>query len=535
MQRRDFLKAATVLAGTALPLGPLMAAVDHRVSTTGQRENFDYAWLKGLAQHLSQQPHQDHEGELPPQLSELSWDQYQSIGFRADHALWSETKAPFQAQTFHLGRGFTTPVRLFLVNAGQAQEIAYDPEMFTFGDSGVDTDALSERLGFAGFRLHHQDDWQRDIASFLGASYFRAVSSSMQYGMSARGLAIGTASPDGEEFPDFTRFWIEQPDGEDAVIVHALLESPSTTGAYRFVITRNMEGVAMDIDATLYPRETITTLGIAPLTSMYLVGENDRDVDYDWRPEIHDSDGLALHTGDGEWLWRPLANPPALRYNAYADQSPKGFGLVQRDHDFAHYQDDGVFYDRRPSVWIEPRGDWGKGSVDLVEIPALDETFDNIVAYWRPETPAEPGDELRYGYRLTWYPLPPSQPELARCVATRTGLGGVVGQKREYYSRRFAIDFRGGAFPLEDGDERKITPVIEASRGEIEITSARPLDAIQGYRAMFDLVPPDDSTDPISLRLYLSDEEGTPLTETWIYQWTPPPADDRELHNPSHL
>ncbi|MBY6208358.1 MULTISPECIES: glucan biosynthesis protein [Halomonas] len=539
MQRRDFLKAATALSAYALPISPLLAAMDQRLNTTGDTVAFDYAWLKGFARHLSQQPHDDHEGELPEQLKSLSWDDYQSIGYRADHALWKDSNGPYTGQLFHLGRGFTTPVRIYQVSEGQAQELAYDPELFRFGGEDdspvVDTNALSPQLGFAGFRLHHHQDPERDIASFLGASYFRAVSQSMQYGLSARGLAIDTARDTPEEFPDFTRFWLEQPDGDNSVIVYALLESESTTGAYRFDIRRNVEGVVMDVAATLYPRKAIERLGIAPLTSMYLVGENDRDVNYDWRPEIHDSDGLSIHTGDGEWLWRPLVNPSSLRYNAYAATDVQGFGLAQRDHDFDHYQDDGVYYDRRPSVWVEPTEGWGEGSIDLVELPAKDETFDNIVAYWRPQTPVEPGQELRYSYRLSWYDLPARQPSLARCVATRTGLGGVVGQLREYFSWRFAVDFRGGPFPFDDDQEVDVEAVIEASAGEIEITSARPLAAIQGYRAMFDVVPPDDGSEPINLRLYLRDKDGNPLTETWIYQWTPPPADQRELHNADHL
>nr|WP_300309290.1 glucan biosynthesis protein D [Halomonas sp.] len=536
MHRRDFMKAAlsatAAVSGTMLPLSPLLAATDTHVATTGKPEKFDYAWLKGLARHLSGQPHHSREGQLPPQLKDLSWEEYLEISFRPDHALWSDSNAPFHVQMFHLGEKFTTPVRIYQVHDGVAQEIAYDPAMFDLGDSGVDADVLSERLGFTGFRLHHKDDWQRDFASFIGASYFRAVSQTMQYGLSARGLAIDTAEPSGEEFPTFTRFWLEQPDGKEEVIIHALLESPSTTGAYRFILTKDMEGVLMDVDATLYPRKAIERLGIAPITSMYQVGENDRRQDFDWRPEIHDSDGLALHTGDDEWIWRPLTNPPMLRYNSYEAQNLKGFGMVQRDRNFDHYQDDGIFYERRPSLWIEPRGEWGAGSVDLVEIPTETETFDNIVAYWRPAEPAQPGEELRYAYRLNWYDLPPQQSPLSRCVATRTGLGGVVGQPREYFSWRFSIDFRGGPFPFEEGSERQVEPVIEASRGKVEITSARPLEAIQGYRAMFDVVPPDDSTDPIDLRLYLRDENGEALSETWMYQWTPPPADQRELHNP---
>ncbi|MFW5734770.1 MAG: glucan biosynthesis protein, partial [Oceanidesulfovibrio sp.] len=412
---------------------------------------------------------------------------------------------------------------------GTVVELDYDPAMFEYGSSGVNGGDLPKDLGFAGFRLQYHEDWTRDVVAFLGASYFRAVGGAMQYGMSARGLAIDTALPRPEEFPVFTHFWLRKPAPDsDTATVFALLDSPSATGAYRFHITPG-ETLTMRVDAAIYPRKAIERLGIAPLTSMYLVGENDRRLGYDWRPEIHDSDGLAMHTGAGEWIWRPLANPRMLRFNAYMDNNPKGFGLFQRDLEFDHYQDDGVFYDRRPSVWVEPSGDWGPGSVQLVEIPTLDETFDNIVAFWNPARAVEPGQELLYGYTLHWGTKPPTPAGLAHAVDTFTGLGGVIGQKRDYYSKRFVVDFAGGGLDRLD-PQTKVKPVITASAGRVEITSARPQHAIHGYRAMFDVVPPEGSQESINLRLYL-EAEGKPLTETWMYQWTPPPLEERELFN----
>ena len=300
----------------------------------------------------------------------------------------------------------------------------------------------------------------------------------------------------------------------------------------------------MTVDAALYPRKTIERLGVAPLTSMFMVGENDRRTGYDWRPEIHDSDGLALHTGRGEWLWRPLANPEQLRFNAYMDENPKGFGLLQRDLNFDHYQDDGVYYDKRPSLWVEPTNDWGKGSVQLVEIPTLDETFDNIVAFWNPAQPVEPGRELLFSYNLYWGNAPLAGPrsgpdpthklasELAHVVSTHAGLGGEVGKKRLHYSRRFVVDFQGGRIPLL-GKDADVNAMITTTAGRVELTSVRRQHAIGGYRVMFDLVPPE-GPNPINLRLYLQ-TDGMPLTETWIYQWTPPRSDQRSLHNPGHL
>jgi glucans biosynthesis protein len=281
----------------------------------------------------------------------------------------------------------------------------------------------------------------------------------------------------------------------------------------------------MEVDSALYPRKLIGRLGIAPLTSMYQTGENDRRVANDWRPEIHDSDGLSMWSGKGEWIWRPLVNPAGVRVNSYADENPRGFGLLQRDREFNNYQDDGVFYHRRPSLWITPKSKWGAGAVQLVELPAADETFDNIVAFWNPTNKPEPGDEMLMSYRMHWSSQPPNAPPLGQAIATRTGIGGVIGQPRRYFSWRFAIDFVGGELAgLPKGAQ--VQPVITASRGQIEITSARPLEPVGGYRTMFDVKPTDDSLEPIDLRLYLR-SNGQPLTETWIYQWIPPTMDEQ--------
>ena len=304
------------------------------------------------------------------------------------------------------------------------------------------------------------------------------------------------------------------------------MDSPSVTGAYRFALTPGAPQV-VEVDAAVYPRKTIRRLGIAPLTSMYQVGENDRRMGYDWRPEIHDSDGLALYTGGGEWLWRPLNNPATLRFNSYLDENPRGFGLLQRDRDFNHYQDDGVFYEKRPSLWIEPKSGWGKGAIQLTEIPTPDETFDNIVAFWNPATPPKAGDELLYSYRMYWGTRNPGVPPLAQAVATRTGLGGVVGQRRRY----FLVAIRGGL-------RRRRTR--RAARANGDRTSHQRVRArwrsllrgrlkqLGGYRAMFDVKLTDDSMEPVDIRLFLRHHR-VPLSETWSYQWSPPTLKDRQL------
>ncbi|MFQ6370490.1 glucan biosynthesis protein [Shewanella sp. YIC-542] len=496
-------------------------------------EPFSYAWLKGHARHQASQPYVSHKGELPDSLKHLDWDDYQQLHFKKKAALWRNDDTRFRAELFHLGLYFDTPIKIYELQQGDAIPVKYSSAMFDYGKSKVNGKALPKDLGFAGFRMQYHTDWERDVIAFLGASYFRAVGQEMQYGLSARGLAVDTATDHPEEFPMFTEFWLQRPQHDaDNTTIYALMDSPSVTGAYRFEIQPGAH-LIMKVDAAIYPRKNIERLGIAPLTSMYMVGENDRRTHYDWRPEIHDSDGLALHTGNGEWIWRPLNNPEHLRFNAYSDNNPKGFGLLQRDRNFDHYQDDGVFYEKRPSLWIEPTGNWGAGSVQLVEIPTLDETFDNIVAFWHPAQPVTPGQELLYSYNMYWGGLPPHMSPKARVVDTFTGLGGVIGKKRAYYSKRFVVDFAGGTLPML-GKNAQVKAVISVSRGRTEIESARPLHAIDGYRAMFDLVPPDEGTEPINIRLYL-EADGQPLSETWLYQWDPPAKAQRQLHNAGHL
>jgi len=520
MQRRDFLRACAALTVAGLPLPNLGGTAPATAALTplGPPQAFDYAWLKGQARALAAGVYQPPVSHLPEAVKTLDWDQYQAIRYHTDHALWAQDRRRFQVQFFHLGLYYTSPVRMYEVVDGQAQELAYDAAMFDYGQSGLQSAHLPKDLGFAGFRVYGHTDLERDVVAFLGASYFRAVSGEMQYGLSTRGLAIDSGMDRAEEFPIFTAFWIERPAPEAGTLTtYALMDAPSVAGAYRFDIAPAAT-LVMDVDAALYPRKTIERLGVAPLTSMFQYGENDRRTANDWRPEIHDSDGLAMWTGSGEWIWRPLVNPTQVRFNAYLDENPHGFGLLQRDRDFDHYQDDGAFYNRRPSLWVEPKSGWGKGSIQLVEIPTLDETADNIVAFWNPAEAPRPGQELLFSYRLYWGAQLPVRPPLAQVVATRTGLGGVVGRKRTHFSWRFVVDFAGGALSML-GKHVKPEPVITASRGQIEIPSVRPLEAVQGYRVMFDLQPTDTSVAPVNLRLYLH-ADGQPLSETWLYQWT---------------
>jgi glucans biosynthesis protein len=503
--------------GALTPAGLHVSRAEARGRAEGKP--FSREWLREEARRLSREPFKAPDEALPGWIADLDWDGYQSIRFRQDRSLWAREKLPFQARLFHLGLFFKHPVTLYEVVHGVAEPIRYSKSLFTFGDRLKVPGSVSD-IGFAGFRVHAHPDFERDMFSFLGASYFRAVGGTKQYGLSARGLAVDTGLPRPEEFPEFRRFWLERPSPKaEYVIIHALLDSPSVTGAYTFGIKPG-ETTAMDIEAHLFPRKAIERIGIAPLTSMFQHGENDRRMSDDFRPEIHDSDGLSLWTGSDEWIWRPLVNSPVVRVNSFMDNNPRGFGLLQRDRNFDHYLDDGAMYHLRPSAWVEPIGKWGRGAVQLVEIPTPDETFDNIVVFWNPEEPFGPGQERVFRYRLSWGSEPPARSSAAEVVATRIGAGGIPGQKNRIPSRKFVIDFEGGRLGGLP-EHAKVEPVITGSRGQIKEPAARPLKGTNAWRCNFDLI--SEGREPIDLRCYLRDERGA-LTETWLYQWTPPAA-----------
>jgi len=520
MWRRDFLKQAA-LALTLLHSRSALAA---------ESMPFDFAWLKQKARTLARRAFVKPSQVLPDALVQRSWEQFQ---FRPERALWAGGQSRFAVQFFHRSGLFREQIEVFEVVSGRARRVRYERGMFDYARIGLSAETLPADLGFAGLRLLFDGEAARDVSAFLGASYFRAVGAGFQYGLSARGLAIDTATERREEFPLFRCFWLERPaPGAGTLIVYALLDSESITGAYRFAITPG-PSQRMDVELALYPRKPVERLGIAPATSMFLCGENDRRLGYDVRPELHDSDGLSIWTGRGEWIWRPLMNPRQLSWNAFVDEHPRGFGLLQRDRSFESYQDDTLLYDQRPGLWVEPSGDWGRGSVQLVEIPTVDETFDNVVAFFCPERPLAAHEELALSYRLHWGAEPPVQPELAQTVATRLGLGGTPGQPRKHYACRFMVDFSGRA-PPPPASAGAIEPVVQLARGRVELATARVLQpgTARGqtrYRAVFDVVPPDSSQAPIELRLFLR-AAGQALTETWLYHWQPPAAGERQLY-----
>ncbi len=513
MRRRDFLKAVSALAVAAWL--PTMGRVKGTLQAAAAAEAtpFSAADVLKQARALAAEKFMRPKADLPKAFQELSYDQYRDIRFKRERAIWASEGLPFVVELFHRGSLFTDPVAMYVVADGQARRIAYSPDLFTFGPS-VPPPAEGPIADFAGFRLRapiNRPDSFDEFVLFQGASYFRATAKGQGYGLSARGLALNTGASEGEEFPFFRAFWIEQPTPQSsALVVHALLDSASTTGAYRLTI-RPGDTTVMDVELTLYPRVELKQAGLAPLSSMFFFGPNDRAGIDDFRPAVHDSDGLAIWNGRGEWLWRPLTNPETLQVSAFSDNNPRGFGLLQRHRAFADYQDLETHYERRPSLWVEAIGDWGSGGVQLIEIPSKSEANDNVVVFWLPSHPLPAQAEYRFTYRLHWCWTPPAVPARATTADTRVGMGPEKG------TRRFMIDFVGGHL----GELKPDAPVeaaITTSAGSVQHAVAQPNSATGGWRVSFVLALGSAALCELRCTLKLGDEL---LSEVWSYRWTP--------------
>ncbi len=444
---------------------------------------------------------------LPPQFPSLDYDAYRQLNFRADRALWRDLGLPFQVKMFHRGGYFHEAVEMFEVADSVVQPVAYSPDLFTFGQQHLD--GLSPSLGFAGFRIHapiNVPGQFDEVAVFLGASYFRAVAPGGVYGMSARGLAIGSGDPV-EEFPRFRAFYLERPSPDAAsVVVNALLDSPSVAGAWRFVITPGAN-TRFDVTASLFPRVSLTAAGLAPLTSMYLFGpEQPRRFD-DFRPQVHDSDGLLLADGVGGRTWRPLVNPDRPQLSDFPTEGAAGFGLLQRQRRFETYQDLETRYERRPGVWVEPAGGFDAGGVRLVELHARDETNDNIVAFWRPAAPLSPGVEHRLEYRLTWGAEPAPAAALARVVQWSDGRGEVASR------RRFVLDFA----PTDAAALADLTPQVSATAGGLQHITLQPNADLGGARLSFEFDPA--AVVVSELRAALVQGDRRVYRKRWAHRW----------------
>jgi periplasmic glucans biosynthesis protein len=472
-------------------------------------EPFDRMLLEQRAAELAMRPH-----ALPVRpesgRERLTYDQYRSIRFDPAAAIWLRENRTFAVDLLYPGFIFDVPVNINLVVGGTARRVLFNTEKFAIGPEVPSEAAAPEvHTGYSGFRVRAPINSPTDLDEFLvfqGASDFRALAKNQLYGLSARGLAVRTARPEGEEFPAFTDFWIERPPEQaESIVVHALLQSPSVVGAYTFTAQPGDETV-IDVHVKLFARVELSAFGIAAMKSMFLFDASNHARFDDYRNAVHHSDGLQIVNGRGERLWRPLANPRRLQPSAFQDDSPKGFGLVQRKRQFADYQDAEAQYERKPSLWVEPSSEWGPGHVELIEIPSSREINDNIMVYWQPHTPIPAGGSSEFSYRLR-FTAEPLDDSLARVMATRVGQApNAEGQ------RSFVIDFKGAGDIPEN-----LVPEVWSSTGKVFAPRGHVVEQTGAYRLVFELEPGREEI--VELRTVLL-HNGQPWSETWLYQWT---------------
>jgi len=516
-QRRDVLKIGLMGAfGAALPGGAITLAADAPATPAAPAPAaapapppFSAAVVLGLARALAAQPFKAPKPALPDILAALTYDQYVAIRVKPSAAIWNGENTGFIIEPLQRGFIFSTAVEINLVENGAVAHVPYDKNQFDLGKLQLPPDMGD--IGFSGFRVMLQGDGGTlsQLAIFQGASFFRAVARGQNFGVTARGLALHTADQQGEEFPIFRAFWIERPSpANKALVIHALLDSSSVAGAFQFTI-RPGEATIIDTEMTLIPRNPIDHVGIAAMTATYLLGSMDRRHSEDVRPNIYEVDGLQMLTGKNEWLWRPVSNRSTLQISAFADQNPHGFGLLQRSRKFETFEDDDAHWELRPSLWIEPIGDWTEGEIVLVEIPSESENNDNIIAYWRPKTVIEAAVEASFAYRQFWCWQPPARPNLAVATSERTGK---LGRKR-----RFIVQFTGDIFadPQRNGDIKVNLSVSPGQYGNVRVFESAER---KSFRVVFDLEPGSETFAEIRLVL---EQGGAPISETWLYRWTP--------------
>ncbi|CAM5797042.1 Glucan biosynthesis protein G OS=Rhizobacter sp. Root404 OX=1736528 GN=mdoG PE=3 SV=1 [Rhizobacter fulvus] len=493
-------------------LARLMLCITLAVPVVAQA--FGIKDVEARARTLAADSYRAPATKLPAELAAIDYDALRDIRFKPERATWRAEKLPFELMYFHPGKNFPDAVRINVVEPRGPRRVEFDTELFDYGRNKIDPKKL-RNVGFSGFRVHYPintRNYKDEVLVFLGASYFRSVGKGQVYGLSARGLAINTAVPSGEDFARFTEFWIDRPGRADtALTIYALLDSKHLTGAYKFVVTPGTETV-IQVSAKLYFREAVAKLGIAPLNSMYFFGDNQPGHRDDYRPEVHDSDGLSVSVGNGEWVWRPLVNPKRLLVTSFASTQLQGFGLMQRDRSTASYEDPEALYERRPSAWVEPGGKWGPGRVELVQIPTPDETNDNIVAYWVPDKAPDPKKPFDLAYTIRWQldgRLPTGR---AWVVQTRRGRGYV---KQPDGDLNFVVDFDGP--PLRElKPEAKPEPFVELG-GNAQLREKNLfLNPVTGMWRLTVRVKREDAAKPIEMRAQIR-ESGKVLTETWSY------------------
>jgi len=505
-RRRDFLKLA--LGGAfAAAAGALTSALA-RAEPLAAPAPFAPDNVLDMARQLAKSPFKAPNASLPDPFANLTFEQYSAIRRLPNSAIWNDEKVGFALEPLHRGFVYATPMQLNIVENGQSRLIVYDKSVFDFGK--LQPPSNLPDLDFSGVRLWKAtpgEGWQ-DLALFQGATFFRSLAHGQPYGVEARGLSIRTGDAPGEEFPLFRALWIEKPGpASGALVIHALLDSPSLTGAFHFTLHPG-DATIIDTELTLVTRSEVDHLGLGVMTATYLFGPLDHHHADDVRPSVYDISGLQILTGAGEWLWRPLSNRDTLQISAFGDVNPRGFGFLQRARSFDVFDDDDSHWEMRPSLWIEPIGDWGEGEVILLEIPSDSENNDNVIAQWRPKAGLAEGATASFAYRQFWCWTPPARPGLAAVTSSRAGKLG----KR----RRFAVEFVADLF-ADPQKAAEVSATIAAAPGQVVANRLFAYKERRSIRVIFDLDPGSESYSELRVVLMAG---GQPVSETWLYRWT---------------
>ncbi len=511
MDRRTLLKLAASTAAAAVVPWPVLAEINLS-QTSPDSQPFSEDLLDAFARRRADEPYKAPEKRVDEALAGITYDQYsRAIVYKEDQAIWRKDDGPFWLEPYHTaGAIFAFPVELFSIEAGRAVRIPYSAPAFEFNPPAKQPTTAAQS-DFAGFHALAQLEKQgvfRDFLSFLGATNFRAIAAGQVFGVTARALAINTGQTGGEDFPLFRSFWIERPRPVDqSLVVHALLDSVSAVGRFKFTATPGYDTV-IETEAVIYPRRRIPYAGIAPIASRFFFGPGVPPKRRDYRPRVHDSEALCILNGAGEQIWRPLLNPERLQFSVFLDKGPKGFGLIQKERSFASYQDIDQQFEKRPSLWIEPLGDWGEGSIDLIELPAPEEINENIVCFWRPKDGLGPGIGHRFRYRMHWCWNAPIEKKKATVQQTRVG-------EAKTGEIAFVVDFANTEL-CDSCSGAAIMTNVTASAGEVRNARLSAGPATGTQRLRFEYAP--SGGDPADLRAQLV-VDGKAVSETWIFRW----------------
>src|SRR5271165_1752309 len=504
-QRREFLGFA--LGGALAAAGARAGLGSAAAEPLGQPVPFAADTVLKAAAQLAAAPFKAPDAPLPSLFSGLNFDQYASIRRVPGSAIWADDKVGFSLEPLHRGFVYTTPIAINIVENGLSQRVVYESADFDFGK--LQPPAAMGDLGFSGLRiLRASDQGFQDAAIFQGASFYRSRAQGQNFGVTARGLSIRTGDEPGEEFPLFREFWVEKPTpASNTLTMYALLDSASVTGAFRFTV-RPLETTIIDTEMTLISRVQTDKLGFGSMAAAYLFSGLDHRRTDDWRAAVCESTGLQILSGSGEWLWRPVSNRETLQISAFSDLNPRGFGLLQRSRSFDAFYDDDTHWELKPSLWIEPIGDWGQGDLRLLEIPAQAETNENVIAQWRPKAGMAAATSLMIAYRQFWCWSPPSRPPLASCVSSRRGK---VGNRQ-----RFAVEMEGDLF-ADPAKAAAVTADVHAAPGKIVSVRLFPNKDRRSVRVVFDLDPGSETYSELRLTLSVDNQAAS---ETWLYRWT---------------